>query len=317
MAKTTAEIHPVTHDCPICEHNGAVKVLRAPDRFHGRTQLYDLVRCPTCSLVWLDNPPPPSEIGNHYGEDYDNAIASAGETSPERWRKLAEPLLRCKSSGDLLDLGCSTGSFMESLKGQPWRLYGIEMSEGSARTAQARSGAQVFVGDILEAPFRPSTFDAITCFHVFEHLYQPRQVLEKVWEWLRPGGVFYVIIPNIDSAESRVFRSYWYPLELPRHLFHYSPISLRAITKSVGFQEVLLATYHVPFIEYNTRYIIDDILKKLGLSREPLAKANSGSLPWKVIRKVFRMSLWPVVNRLIATQGPGEIVHAVFMKQNR
>ena len=61
------------------------------------------------------------------------------------------------------------------------------------------------MGDILEAPFPPESFDVITCFDVLEHLYEPRQVMTQGGKWLKPGGIFYVLVPNIDSAEARVF----------------------------------------------------------------------------------------------------------------
>ena len=102
----------------------------------------------------------------------------------------------------------------------------LPMSEDCAKTAEARSGARVFVGNILDAPFPPESFDVITWFDVLEYLYEPRRVMARVSEWLKPGGIFYVLVPNVDSAEARVFRSYWHGLELPRHLFHYSPASL-------------------------------------------------------------------------------------------
>src|SRR5580693_410250 len=70
--------------CCICRMSGANSWLKAPDRFHGRPKLYELVRCPSCSLVWLDHPPPPSEMGRHYGAAYDRAIAGGSE-DPEHW----------------------------------------------------------------------------------------------------------------------------------------------------------------------------------------------------------------------------------------
>ena len=167
--------------CPTCGHDGAEDFLQAPDRFHGRSRIYQLVRCPRCSVVWLKDPPPPSEMGQHYGEHYDRAISRTGQ-DPGFWTRRRATLLRCVSSGAILDLGCSSGGFLATLKGPEWKLFGIEMSERVAREAEARTGAQVFVGDILDAPFPPESFDAITCFHVFEHLYQPKELLAKVRE---------------------------------------------------------------------------------------------------------------------------------------
>src|SRR5579864_8948538 len=97
----------VSERCPACGHDGAEHWLQAPDRFHGRPQLYQLMRCPACSLVWLRNPPSPEEMGYHYGPDYDRAIAGAGE-DPNHWQGRRDTLLRYKSGGAILDLGCSS-----------------------------------------------------------------------------------------------------------------------------------------------------------------------------------------------------------------
>ncbi|HKQ85025.1 MAG TPA: methyltransferase domain-containing protein, partial [Steroidobacteraceae bacterium] len=208
---------PAEDSCPICGRAGAALWLRAPDRFHGRQMEYTLLRCRSCSLVWLSHPPKPQEMPEHYTEAYDRLISAAGQNSPSRWVDRKAALTQYKQSGSILDLGCSSGAFLESLSAAGWTLYGIEMSAESAKTAQNRTGAKVFAGDILEADFPPASFDVITCFDVLEHLFEPRRVMGKVAEWLKPGGIFYVLVPNIDSAEGRVFGSYWHGLELPRH----------------------------------------------------------------------------------------------------
>jgi SAM-dependent methyltransferase len=305
-------LHSADH-CPACGHNGAEKFLQAPDRFHGRPQVYQLLRCPSCSLVWLENPPTPEEMGYHYGSDYDRAIAGAGE-DPNHWQSRRDTLFRYKSGGAILDLGCSSGGFLTSVKSPAWKLYGIEMSDSVARKAEAKCGAQVFVGDILDAPFAPASFDAITCFHVFEHLYHPREVLAKVAEWLKPGGVFYTMMPNIDSAGAHIFGSYWYALELPRHLYHFSPVSLRKMAHSVGLEEVSLTTNREVFIEYSSRYLIDRACGKLGISRAPLAQIKPPSLPFKVVRKMFRLTVLPVLNGMASIAGDGESLHVVLRK---
>ena len=154
--------------CPICGHAGAEQWLQGPDRLHGRREKYTLVRCPACSLVWLSNSPKPSEMHLHYTDAYDKLISAAGQDPLAHWGFRKEALAQHKQSGALLDLGCSSGSFLEFMQSESWRLYGIEMSAEVARTAEARSEAQVFVGDILDAPFSLESFDVITCFDVLD-----------------------------------------------------------------------------------------------------------------------------------------------------
>jgi SAM-dependent methyltransferase len=301
--------------CLVCGGTATQDVLQAPDRFHGATEIYRLVRCSSCAMVWLDNAPKPEDMWKHYGTDYDQKIAEAGEKSPQRWRDRRETLDLYKQEGAILDLGCSSGSFLETLKGKKWDLHGVEMSTESADRALARCGAKVFVGDILDAPYQPASFDAITCFHVFEHLYYPREVLTKVSEWLKPGGIFYALMPNIDSAGARIFGSYWYALELPRHLYHFSPKSLSRLASSVGLEEVSLTTGREVFIEKSVRYMDDELLKKVGITRPPLSKAKDASFPWKVWRKMYRLTLQPVLTGAIAMAGDGESIHGVFRKK--
>jgi hypothetical protein len=147
--------------CPVCGQTGARDWLCAPDRLHGRSDLYRLVRCPACSLVWLSDPPCPKEMHLHYTADYHRLISSAGEDSAARWRDRTERVMRFKQSGAILDLGCSSGGFLGTLNTNSWKLFGIEMSADCAKRAATRLGARVFVGDIPDAPFPPESLHVI------------------------------------------------------------------------------------------------------------------------------------------------------------
>ena len=301
--------------CPVCSQQGAQEWLRAPDRLHGRKQEYTLVRCRACSLVWLNNPPKPSEMHLHYTDAYHRLISAGGENSPARWAFRREALAPYKQAGTLLDLGCSSGSFLEFMRGESWKLYGIEMSEEGAKAARAKSGAEVFVGNILDAPFPRESFDVITCFDVLEHLYEPRRVMARVGEWLRPGGIFYVLVPNVDCAEGRIFGSYWHGLELPRHLFHYSPASLKFLAESAGLREVSLETRRNPAVGTGLRYVWDDVVGAVGIHRTPVAYRGEASLPWRAARKLVRMTVLRALLAMAPLAGGGESIHALFRKE--
>lgn len=299
--------------CPICADPNPIPWLIAPDRFHGRTRQFQLLRCPSCSMVWLCEPPSKAEMGMHYGPDYDRTISTAAK-APDHWTPRCDELLRYKTGGSVLDMGCASGGFLSTFRGPAWKLFGVEMSEDAARTARNRCGADVFVGDVLDAPFAPESFDAITCFNVFEHVYEPVKVLAKVSEWLKPNGIFYTMMPNIDSAGARIFKSYWYALELPRHLYHFSPKTLNMLAQSVGLQKVFIEARRDLYFERSVSYIKEEAFRKLGIARQPAAQASEPGLVWRVVRKGFRLTLLPLITSAASLAGDGEMIYAVFTK---
>jgi SAM-dependent methyltransferase len=302
--------------CPICGSDTSAPYLQAPDRFHLRNTVYSLMRCPSCSLVWLQDPPAPDDAHYHYGADYHKSIRMSGEEElAERWRAPRERVLRTVRGGALLDIGCSSGAFLRTLQGDGLQLFGIEISPDEARKAEMASGARVFAGGILDAPFANESFDIITCFDVLEHVYDLQKVVERVRQWLKPGGIFYVIVPNIDALEARMFQSYWYGLELPRHLYHFSPSSLARLFESLQFEQILLRTLPACYVEQSLRYIADDVFVRLGVRRTSLAATPpSAFIPWRIIRKALRFGcLWPF-RRLSAVAGHGSAIEAAFRK---
>jgi SAM-dependent methyltransferase len=312
----TVETSPKPGTCPTCGGGQLADLLVAPDRFHLRKQMYRLIRCSSCNSVWLASPPKPEEMGRHYTEDYHKAIVTAGEGSAtSRWKDQVKLISQYKpGGGTILDIGCSSGGFLSTMKGPAWQLFGIEMEESTAERARTTTGAKVFVGDAVEAPYLPASFDVVTCFDVLEHVYSPRQFLTKAQQWLKPGGIFYAMMPNIDSWEARLFGTHWFGLELPRHLSHFSPRSLRYLMTELGFEEVCVKTPPVSYMERSAGYVCSSLMEKLGLSPTPQAKPKPQSLPERAVRKGIRLSVVAPLARIAARAGAGPCMEVVFRK---
>jgi 2-polyprenyl-3-methyl-5-hydroxy-6-metoxy-1,4-benzoquinol methylase len=257
-------------------------------------------------------------MGYHYSEDYHKGIVAAGEGSAlSRWSGQVELIARHKPRGSILDVGCSSGGFLSSMKGPSWELYGIEMEESTAERARANTGAQVFVGDAVAAPFLPGSFEVITAFDVLEHVYSPREFLTRVLEWLKPGGIFYAMMPNIDSWEARFFKTYWYGLELPRHLSHFSPRSLRQLMATIGFEEVSLKTPSISYVERSIGYVSSGVLERLGFSPDSQSKPTVPSVPRRAIRKGLRLAFIAPLAQIASIAGAGPSLEVVFRKPER
>jgi SAM-dependent methyltransferase len=250
----------------------------------------------------------------HYGADYDRMITAPGDIYLHHWDTVRNRLLEYVQSGSILDVGCSSGSFLRSLKGNAWKLYGIEMSSVVAEQARMSAGAEVFVGDVLDASFPEKQFDAVTAFHVLEHTYDPRRVFERVFSWLKPGGIFTLTLPNIDSLEARVFGGYWFGLDIPRHLWQFSPGAVSTMAASVGFEPVMVKTERSCYIEGSIRNLVLDLEGRCGISPVAPSEGHMPALPLAVMQKAFRLGCAAPFKRLAVAFDAGADIHAVLRK---
>ena len=108
-----------------------------------------------------------------------------------------------------------------------WDVVGIEFEPSLAEASSRRYGVPVVVGDAVSADVR-GPFDVITMWHVLEHLPDPGSALARAAGLLRPGGTLIVSVPNNDSLQARLGGDDWLHLDIPRHIYHFTPGSLVA-----------------------------------------------------------------------------------------
>jgi SAM-dependent methyltransferase len=138
-------------------------------------------------------------------------------------------------SGRLLEIGCAGGVFLRLMAERGWQVEGLELSERAANLAKSQD-FQVHVGELESATAPTAPYDLIVGWHVFEHLHQPLNVLAKLHEWSRPGGWLAFSMPDASSWEFSFFRERWYGLQLPNHLFHYTPSTLNEVLARGGWR---------------------------------------------------------------------------------
>lgn len=317
MANTVSDVDERTNlgkGCPCCGGSSFTRWMRVPARSQSGVRCYDLVRCPSCLHVWLKNWPMPEELSYYYGANYHQAVGHYGETSAKRWRPQLQVISKYKAGGSILDIGCSSGGFLGQLKGGPWKLHGIEPSLQTAERARTMTGADIFAGNAEDATFSPNSFDVITCSDVLEHLYDPREMFRRVCGWLKPGGIFYVFVPNINSWEARIFRSYWFGLDLPRHLHHYSAESLRGLATLAGLREVHMVTPAGRYVEQSAWILLDDLARRVGVSWTPSDLTVNPGITWKVLRKAQRLTVGALYSTIASFCGAAPSLQAVFQK---
>jgi SAM-dependent methyltransferase len=127
--------------------------------------------------------------------------------------------------GVALEVGVGDGLMLNALRSLGWRVIGNERTAEMASFAHRHLGLPVFAGDIDALQPAPH-FDLIILFQVLEHIDDPLKMLKQLRTLLKPDGKLIIGVPNFESWQSSFGKSNWFHLDVPRHLFHYSPASL-------------------------------------------------------------------------------------------
>jgi SAM-dependent methyltransferase len=275
-------------NCTLCGARGASIVYRnCRDRRHWLPGRFDLVRCCDCGLVRTAPRPSVGSIAEFYPPSYVSFAAEVPSTSA--WYAVlrsvvrlpyvlrygsADPWFRPSDTNRLLDVGCGTGVYLQAMGNLGWSVRGVEPDAAAAGRAAERLGVQpdrIFVGRVEDADFPPETFDLVTMAHVLEHLHNPRGALERIHRWLRPAGMIRLWLPNFESIESGVFRKLWFGLDVPRHLYHFGPDTIRAILESAGFSvERVVPQYQANTLSGSLRHTVDALLGRQVEVRESM-----------------------------------------------
>ncbi len=145
-----------------------------------------------------------------------------------------------KQGAKILDVGCATGKDLDLAKSYGWETYGVDISAKAAVVAR-RKGHQVSLGRLKDADFPPNFFNAVMLWDVMEHVHNPMELLCEINRILLPGGYLLGKALNVASVQAQLFRDKWWPgMDVPRHLYFYTPATIRSYLEKSGFRLLML-----------------------------------------------------------------------------
>ncbi len=230
--------------CPMgCESHDQ-PVLRGHDRINGLPGEYRVVQCRACGLLRTDPRPTAQTMGFYYPDDYPPYLATrvnatVGRPGLKAWlRKLLDTraqAIPALEPGRMLEIGCASGAYLHQMSARGWDVTGIEFSPQAAEMAR-NNGYTVHTGALETVDLDQGGFDLVVGWMVLEHLHDPVASLRKLHEWAKPGAWLVLSVPNIDSLEFRLFRQRWHALQLPSHLYHYTPRTIEPMLENTGWR---------------------------------------------------------------------------------
>jgi 2-polyprenyl-3-methyl-5-hydroxy-6-metoxy-1,4-benzoquinol methylase len=250
-SKPTRNAPPSAPSCPACSAAAAF-LYDGSDRLFGLVPgSFPLYRCSGCECIFQFPLPEERALGAYYPDDYwwaGNRQSGGGGTLKRLERIYREFvardhvrfLVRCARqravrSPLLLDVGCGNGTILAVARRSGFRTFGMDRSAHAVAAARKLYNLDVRRGDIGAPVWEGMSFDFVSLFHVLEHLPDPRAALRYAAALLRPHGSLIVQVPNVASAQARVFGRRWYGLDVPRHVINYSPRALEIVLRECGF----------------------------------------------------------------------------------
>lgn len=228
--------------CDLCGHKEFAVVWKDATTWE-HPGFFRVVKCVGCSLVYLNPRPARSEIGKFYpkesywGRDITNShkILDWKKERDNAYNIVYNLISSFTKRGAILDIGAGIGLFLTKFSEEGWRIDGVEFSKDAVLYAKKTYGIVLKNGDFFDFEFPEKSFDIVTLNNVLEHLYSPFLTLTQIHKTLKKNGVVIITVPNIDSLGMKIFSSRWHPLQLPRHLYHFSPNTLTKLLKKARF----------------------------------------------------------------------------------
>lgn len=229
--------------CPSCRSEYVVPVLNVEDHTVSH-EFFEILSCNNCKLRFTNSIPAEDQIGRYYqSEQYISHTDSNNGLFNKTYQFVRSHALRSKrnlvenfsltNAGYILDYGCGTGAFLNEMKLSGWNVMGIEPDPGAMNKAIVLTGVDVKPPSAL-AEFKAKSFDAITLWHVLEHVHELHATIDKLKDALKLGGYLFVAVPNYTSYDATVYKEYWAAYDVPRHLYHFSPNSMKQLMQSHG-----------------------------------------------------------------------------------
>jgi SAM-dependent methyltransferase len=224
--------------CPVCGKTEFRNKLVVEDKSVSK-ESFAIQQCVACTFQFTNPRPDADHIGRYYESDEyvsHNSAATGLINQAYRLarfftmrRKVALVSRLVPRKGLLFDYGCGTGHFLAAAKAGGWQVAGVEPNARAREEAAARVGQPIRSGKLID--FELESFDAITLWHVLEHVHALNDTLNQLVNRLKPDGVLLIAVPNVESLDAQHYRQEWAAYDVPRHLYHFSPQTMTQLLK--------------------------------------------------------------------------------------
>jgi SAM-dependent methyltransferase len=236
-----ATVHYI--NCPVCNSPNIHPALKVKDHTVSG-EIFEIWECNDCKLRFTQDIPDESSITRYYqSEDYishtetskgliNRIYLSVRKRTLKKKRKQVSAITGL-NKGKLLDLGSGTGAFVNEMVKNGWEAIGLEPSDEARKVARQAYDLELKTNDELFS-LPANSFDAITLWHVLEHVHQLHVYIRQLKNLLKENGRLIIAVPNYTSLDAKIYDQDWAAYDPPRHLYHFSPGSMKILAEKNG-----------------------------------------------------------------------------------
>ena len=173
--------------------------------------------------------PVPSNLSKYYeSENYISHHQDSGSLKEKIYKFLQSFNLqykknilvdRVKKGANVLDYGCGAGEFVKYIEND-FHTFGFEPNSDARNAAIKKTEKTKIVDDIKS--IENGSLDAITLWHVFEHIENQTEMLTIFHDKLKEKGLLIIAVPNPTSHDAKHYKEFWAAYDVPRHIWHFS-----------------------------------------------------------------------------------------------
>lgn len=211
--------------CNLCESDDTVTLYKRPD--------LKLVRCRYCDLTYLNPRQKKKDLQKKYGHDYSAGYITKEKSKRKRAKRIVKNILRYKTAGNFLDIGCSAGFILNEARSQGFETYGIDLSPLGVGYAKDILKLRVNEKDLENSKFPEKFFDVITLYNLIEHIPNPLKLLKEIARVSKKGALIEIWTPNIGHWRAKLSGERWENI-FPEHLYYFTVKTLQEMLEKSG-----------------------------------------------------------------------------------
>lgn len=248
-------------NCPVCNNTTFNNFVSCKD-YTVSQETFTIVCCDNCNFKFTNPIPNIEDLGNYYqSQDYISHSNTKAGLVAKIYHFVRSYTLKDKlkllnklvSRGTILDYGCGTGSFLSVCKNDKWQAFGIEPDRGARQQAESTGNKVYNSKEELLITDPNIEFEAITMWHVLEHVVDLNETLKQLCHKVKGSGILLIALPNYKSYDASYYKQYWAAYDVPRHLYHFEKSTIIKLISKYGFElekvkPMLFDSYYVSML---------------------------------------------------------------------